>query len=308
VNLFSHLRLGTIAIDFIVILLLYCEFLARSSWKDRHNSPVYNLMARLWWYPIVQCVSRVGAMAYNIALGWSEIFSFLYPAYADNLLLIWIGVILMPSAGAGMFIVFLKMQNGACAQLWRLLRCQRALTRADRDRLSSHKMRHSTLPGSSFQGDLPRASALGATRSSFQENPVQVLGGSSSSRLGNNLNPGAGRGSFFSSAPENVHDQPGSEAHQQQQQQHRELSGSAFACPPASEGRSGGGGAASAASAAPLAQPRNTSVTHNTYTNRFSLMDEEELFEDFLYQEEEREREAPAPAPAPAHTPPQRVQ
>jgi hypothetical protein len=77
VNLFSHLRLGIIIIDFVVLLILYNECLARSASKDRLKNPVYNLVVRLWWYPIVQCITRFGAMAYNIADGWTQIFSFM---------------------------------------------------------------------------------------------------------------------------------------------------------------------------------------------------------------------------------------
>jgi hypothetical protein len=115
---YSEVRIWMIVLDIIAFLWMAYIFLARVKTSDRSQNPLYHVLRRLVFYPIIQVITRLGAVCFNASHGYSE----MVPQPKSGLsALLFIGVFLTPAAGVGAFIAFLFLQNGAVTQLKRML-------------------------------------------------------------------------------------------------------------------------------------------------------------------------------------------
>jgi len=116
---YSQVRLAMIAFDFAAFAWIFCIYQKRGVGKDKTQNPLYHVLRRLGFYPLIQVACRLGAEALNTAHGYSEIFN----EPSNGAFLDYLGALLVPSAGLGAFFVFLFAQNGARTQLWRMCKC-----------------------------------------------------------------------------------------------------------------------------------------------------------------------------------------
>ncbi len=121
IEVYIYLRLALIGVSLLVICRLYYVLTLVSYANNRQRSPLYHLLRKIIYYPIVQCITRLGPTPYNLTYG-SNFSSFPENAGTMQTVLCYMSVMLAPSAGLGAFFVFLHMQAGSKAQLKRMLR------------------------------------------------------------------------------------------------------------------------------------------------------------------------------------------
>ena len=134
-----------VIVGLTVTVLLWLQFRMRqiTHGQDRSRNPIYHLIRRLIFYPIIQVVCRLGPAPYNYIYK-SNFVTYPEDAGATQTFLLFVFVIFTPLAGMGAFLLFLYMQNGAKQELCRLLRCdcQVHLVEASKDsRISSRNIR-----------------------------------------------------------------------------------------------------------------------------------------------------------------------
>jgi hypothetical protein len=117
---YSEVRIWMIGLDMLAFAWMAYIFRARVKAADRSQNPLYHVLRRLVFYPIIQVITRLGAVCFNVSHGYSEMIP--QPKSGQSVLL-FIGVFLTPAAGLGAFIAFLYLQNGAATQLKRMLSC-----------------------------------------------------------------------------------------------------------------------------------------------------------------------------------------
>ena len=113
-------RLVLIGISFLVMFRFYFVFLKMSVPNERKRSPLYHLILKLIFYPLVQCMCRLAPTPYDMGYH-STMADFPENAGALQTFLVYLEVIFLPTAGIGAFIVFLLMQRGTYAELKRML-------------------------------------------------------------------------------------------------------------------------------------------------------------------------------------------
>jgi hypothetical protein len=113
---YNDTRLAIVFITIFVMVYLYFKVVSYSNF-----GPVQHLFRKLVFYPIIQCVTRLGACAYQFKYH-STIDE--YPARPDSLqrYLLYLYVLFTPLAGGLSFLVFLNMKDEAKKYL-RLLLC-----------------------------------------------------------------------------------------------------------------------------------------------------------------------------------------
>ena len=105
---YDIIRITLIVLSFIVLVRLYQFMLNMSLPGERHKSPLYHLIRKIMWYPIILSVARLGATAYKHI--YNEDIATI-PANADGWQVFWmyIFVLLMPLNGSGCLIAFLHV-------------------------------------------------------------------------------------------------------------------------------------------------------------------------------------------------------
>ena len=121
--IYSYGRLVIIGMTAILLIFLYYRVRQVTSVADRGSSPLYHLVKKLVWYPIVQIVCRLGATVYNLTFK-AAIDSFPNNAGGGQIVCLYMYVFFTPLAGLGGLLVFLYMQHGAWENLKRMLSCQ----------------------------------------------------------------------------------------------------------------------------------------------------------------------------------------
>ena len=120
---YSAARFAIIGLDFLAFFKIFHLYRQKGVGKDRTQNPLFHVLRRLIFYPIIQVITRLGATAINTAHGDSHLLS----PPKDGTFLDYFGSLLVPSAGLGAFVVFIFLQKNAKAQLGRLLRLDFAL-------------------------------------------------------------------------------------------------------------------------------------------------------------------------------------
>lgn len=118
---YNYLRLALIGASVLIFCRLYYILTLVSVANNRQRSPLYHLLRKIVYYPLVQCMTRLGTTPYNLTYK-SSFSRFPENASTTQTVLCYMSVLLAPSAGLGAFCVFLHMQTGAKAQLLRMLR------------------------------------------------------------------------------------------------------------------------------------------------------------------------------------------
>jgi hypothetical protein len=125
-NIGSALHVSSIArltISFLslaVILALYLSIFRRSGVAHAKQDPLYHLVRKLVWYPIVHLISRMGGSIYD------NVYNRLPSTYEEGsafleTFLMFIFMILTPSAGIGCGAVFCSIQKGGWICLKRMM-------------------------------------------------------------------------------------------------------------------------------------------------------------------------------------------
>jgi hypothetical protein len=122
-QVYGNVRLALIALSVVAIGRLYILYRRLTVAGRRQGSPLWHLLRRLFLYPIVQGLARLGGSMYTFVYG--QLINN-YPEQEDNVpplqtFLLFCVVVLMPLAGIGGFVVFLQMQSGAKYYLGKLL-------------------------------------------------------------------------------------------------------------------------------------------------------------------------------------------
>ena len=152
---FNYLRLALIGVSFLFMARMFYLLYQKTLQKERFDSPLYHLCRKLIFYPIVQCVTRLGTTPYDIL--YHSTFS-LFPENAGSLqtFLCYLEVVLAPSAGMGAFFVFLYMQTGAASEFIRMLKCDwqaNVVVVGSKSAVGSRQ--HSQRSSHAFPGDTP---------------------------------------------------------------------------------------------------------------------------------------------------------
>jgi len=119
INVYSVSRLTIIAISVVQVMALYLSIYRRSGARIQQD-PLYHLVRKLVWYPIVQIIARVGGSTYDLVYhrlpaSYTEGSSF------QETVLLYMFVIFTPSAGIGCAAVFCTIQKGAWICVKRLV-------------------------------------------------------------------------------------------------------------------------------------------------------------------------------------------
>jgi len=119
-DLYQYVRFGLTGLSFLVILRMYVILLKVSTKYHRKKSPLYHLLVKLVFYPIVQIVTRLGTAPYDLIY---HDFMARYPANAplQQTIFLYFQVFLAPSGGILTFFVFLLVQTSAKTELKRML-------------------------------------------------------------------------------------------------------------------------------------------------------------------------------------------
>ena len=119
INVYSVSRITIIAISVVQVVALYVSIYSRSGVRAQQD-PLYHLVRKLVWYPLVQIISRMGGSTYDLVYhrlpsSYTEGSSF------QETVLLYMFVIFTPSAGIGCAAVFCTIQKGAWICLKRML-------------------------------------------------------------------------------------------------------------------------------------------------------------------------------------------
>ena len=117
-EIYNVARLVLIVISILVICRMYCVLRKVSVAGQRKSSPMYHLLRKIVYYPIVQCVCRFSVTAYFWGYSGNSNFSGLGGWQTFWLYVVFI---FLPSAGIGDFLVFLRIQKSAKAELKRMI-------------------------------------------------------------------------------------------------------------------------------------------------------------------------------------------
>jgi hypothetical protein len=114
---YEKVRIFLICCDCAAFFWLATIYFARIDSKTRRQNPLYHALRRMMFYPVIQVLTRLGAVFYNEANGTSELFK----QPENPAVLLYLGALLLPTAGIGAFFLFLFMQKGAVVQLKRMI-------------------------------------------------------------------------------------------------------------------------------------------------------------------------------------------
>jgi len=125
IQLYSYVRNTTVIISLLVLLRIY-YILRQTSNQEGHksnNHPLYHLLQRLVWYPVIQGITRFCGSLYILVYGQ---IANSYPENAGTFqtICLYIVVVGMPLAGIGSFLVFVSQQHGARDSLITMLGLQ----------------------------------------------------------------------------------------------------------------------------------------------------------------------------------------
>ncbi len=146
-NTYNYCRIFIIVVTFLLLIRLYVIVRRVTTTQHMKQSPLYHLTRRLFLYPIIQAVSRLGATPYSLLYkGGPD--GFPEGAGHTQTAFLFCYVIFTPIAGIGGFLVFLNMQEGAMHYLKRMLRCDTtiATTRERKENASSSQRDLANLP------------------------------------------------------------------------------------------------------------------------------------------------------------------
>lgn len=121
-------RVASIAANIIALVFLWLQ-LSRLGFVHRKQHPVSVLCRRIVWYPVVQTITRSGAVWFDF-LYFTAHHPDQYVHHTDYVVWSFLYSILNPLAGVLFFLVFLSLQPFAYEAFLRRLRCQSADTSA----------------------------------------------------------------------------------------------------------------------------------------------------------------------------------
>jgi hypothetical protein len=115
-TLYQYVRFGLIFLSFFAIIRIYLHLKRISLKKYRKEHPLYHLVRKLVYYPIVQSVTRLGTTPYDLLY---HDFMARYPKDASltQTILLYCQTFLSPAAGIMTFLVFLSVQKSAFGEL-----------------------------------------------------------------------------------------------------------------------------------------------------------------------------------------------
>jgi len=119
-NVYNYARVGIIAISVFLVVALYVRIYNRTGTERLQQDPLYHLVRKLVWYPLVQIIARVGGSSYDLVYNRSPVAFDKHASFKETLLL-FMFVIFTPSAGIGCTFVFCSIQKGAWVCLRRLM-------------------------------------------------------------------------------------------------------------------------------------------------------------------------------------------
>ena len=119
---YDYIRLTFVGLSFLFLIRLYYSMQRFTKPNSEHRRALFHLIRKIMWYPLLQCISRIAGSAYTIVYG-QLIYN--YPEDAGDMqtFLLYIVVLIMPLAGIGNFIVFLRMTPDSVSELGRLFSC-----------------------------------------------------------------------------------------------------------------------------------------------------------------------------------------
>jgi hypothetical protein len=121
---YNYARLFIIGMTLAIMALLLFKFRQFAPTAEaRMRSPLYHLIRKLIYYPVIQVICRVGTLVYNVSYR-SSIDK--YPADADNtqFFVLLLFVVTAPLAGGLSFLVFLYMTPKSKTNLGNMLLCR----------------------------------------------------------------------------------------------------------------------------------------------------------------------------------------
>ena len=122
VVVYNYMRFLMIGISFLIIARFIYLFFKLTEKGFRVSTPLYHLLMKLIWYPLVQCVTRLGISSYDLTYD-SDISNFPENANATQTALAYMYVLLGPAAGVGTMLIFLYVQADAASELKNMLCC-----------------------------------------------------------------------------------------------------------------------------------------------------------------------------------------
>lgn len=119
-GLYQYVRFGLIGLSFLAVTRMYILLIKISVKYERKKSPLYHLLNKIVFYPIVQSITRLGTTPYILMY---HDFMAKYPMDAPPLqtVLLYFEVALTPAAGILTFFVFLSVQRSAKEELKRMI-------------------------------------------------------------------------------------------------------------------------------------------------------------------------------------------
>ena len=127
---YDLVRIALIVLSVGVLLRLYQVLLRTSIKSERFRSPLFHLLKKIMWYPIILATARLGATSYKHI--YNEDIAVIPPT-AGGMQIFWmyVFVLLMPLTGIGCLLAFIHVTAGSKKSVIQMLRLECIFTVPD---------------------------------------------------------------------------------------------------------------------------------------------------------------------------------